>query len=64
MLLVWTCWELRRFPFRVLHRVVAIQNREATQAAMGWDGNHGSIGDSRPIALLGCPRGHTVARET
>jgi hypothetical protein len=26
--------------------------------------NHGSIGDSWPIALLGCPRGHTVADET
>jgi len=25
-------------------------------------GNHGSIWDSRPIAISGCPRGHTVAR--
>jgi hypothetical protein len=27
-------------------------------------GNHGSIGDSRPIALFGCPREHRVNTET
>jgi hypothetical protein len=27
-------------------------------------GNHGSISDSWPIALLGCPRGHRVNTET
>src|SRR5580704_15907907 len=26
--------------------------------------NHGSIGDSWPIAFSGCPRGHKVSRET
>src|SRR5438552_10762278 len=26
--------------------------------------NHGSIGDSRPMALVGLSEGHTVARET
>src|SRR5207237_8181936 len=38
--------------------------RERLQAAWRQCANHGSIGDSWPMALLGCPRGHTVARET
>src|SRR5438094_6224789 len=37
---------------------------ERLQAAWRQCANHGSIGDSRPMALLGCPRGHTVAHET
>src|ERR1700686_3907068 len=28
----------------------------------GCSANHGSIGDSWPIALSGCPRGHRVSR--
>jgi hypothetical protein len=34
------------------------------QAAWLSDVNHGSIGDSWPIAFSGCPRGHTVNQET
>jgi len=30
----------------------------------GCSANHGSIGDSWPIAFSGCPRGHRVSRET
>ena len=37
---------------------------EAPLSSTVASANHGSIGDSRPIALLGCPRGHMVARET
>src|SRR2546422_5071501 len=37
---------------------------ERLQAAWRQCANHGSIGDSRPMALLGCSRGHMVARET
>src|ERR1019366_3284292 len=38
---------------------------DALQAGTGWhSANHGSIGDSRPTAFLGYPRGHTVALET
>jgi hypothetical protein len=38
---------------------------DALQAGTGWhSANHGSIGDSRPTAFLGYPRGHTVSVET
>ena len=47
------------------HRICGSSCRvEAPVSSTVASANHSSIGDSRPIALLGCPRGHTVAEET
>ena len=42
----------------------AVRELRPSSGALAGNANHGSIGDSWPIALLGSPRGHTVARET
>src|SRR5438034_8638735 len=55
----WRCAVSRSISCCVLRAV-----RERLQAAWRQCANHGSIGDLRPMALLGCPRGNTVARET
>ena len=44
--------------------VDAVRKLRLSSGAVARSANHGSIGDSWPIALLGSPRGHTVARET
>ena len=44
--------------------VDAVRNLHPSSGALAREANHGSIGDSWPRALLGFPRGHTVARET
>lgn len=45
-------------------RFVSVNAEHLPAARWPIVANQGSIGDSRPIAFLGCPRGHTVARET
>jgi len=55
----WCCAVSRSISCCVLRAV-----RERLQAAWRQCANHGSIGDSRPMALVGLSEGHTVARET
>ena len=51
------------FSARGFHRLGATKpvRSETNQAARSSGANHGSIGDSWPIAFSGCPRGTRVA---
>src|SRR5438445_2812816 len=59
---------MRRCDFACpqVHRDVATTAVRFLTRQAEWlcTANHGSIGDSRPIAFSGCPRGHRVSRET
>ena len=51
----------QRFPSPVATKPISSETRKAER----WSGaNHGSIGDSWPIAFSGCPRGPRVGSET
>ncbi len=62
-LIAWACAS-RRGRFIVIGHLV-VDSAEAVQAyRIGKTANHGSIGDSRPTALFGYARGHSVVWET
>ena len=54
-----------RTDCRRFHGSYVLFDSDALQAGTGWHrANHGSIGDSRPTAFLGYPRGHRIDSET